>query len=209
MSGFTQDFQNDLQDLMRWRRDVRRFRTDPVDEALLRHCLDTFMLAPSVGLSEPWRIVRVESAAARAAALANFEAENARALAGYDGDKARLYSRLKLSGMRDAPVQLAIFCDESTTKGAGLGAATMPEMRRYSVVAAITQFWLMARAHELGVGWVSILDPAALTRDLDVPQNWSLVSYLCIGWPETTSDTPELELTGWEARRGTVPLETR
>jgi 5,6-dimethylbenzimidazole synthase len=209
MSDFTQDFQNDLRDLMRWRRDVRRFRTDPVDEALLRQCLDTFSLAPSVGLSEPWRIVRVETPQARAAALANFEAENARALAGYDGEKATLYSGLKLSGMRDAPVQLAIFCDESTPKGAGLGSATMPEMRRYSVVGAITQFWLAARALGLGMGWVSILDPLALSRDLDIPQNWSLVAYLCIGWPETQSDTPELELAGWEARRGTVPLETR
>ena len=209
MSDFTQDFQNDLRDLMRWRRDVRRFRTDPVDEAVLMQCLNTFPLAPSVGLSEPWRIIRLESGPARAAALANFKAENTRALSGYDGEKAALYSTLKLSGMQDAPVQLAIFCDEETPKGAGLGTATMPEMRRYSVVGAITQFWLMARAHGLGVGWVSILDPAALTRDLDVPEHWSLVAYLCIGWPETTSDTPELEITGWETRRPTLPIETR
>jgi 5,6-dimethylbenzimidazole synthase len=162
-----------------------------------------------VGLSQPWRIVRVNSPQARAAALANFEVENTRALSGYDGEKAALYSKLKLSGMQDAPVQMAIFCNESTSKGAGLGAATMPEMRRYSVVAAITQFWLMARAHGLGVGWVSILDPLALTRDLKIPDTWSLVAYLCIGWPETTSDTPELETTGWETRRDTLPIETR
>jgi len=209
MSEFTQDFQNDLRDLMRWRRDVRRFRTDPVDEALLRQCLDTFSLAPSVGLSEPWRIVRVESPQARAAALTNFVAENARALAGYNGDKAALYSGLKLSGMQNAPVQLAVFCDESTAKGAGLGTTTMPEMRRYSVVGAISQFWLTTRAHGLGLGWVSILDPAALTRDLKVPPAWTLVAYLCLGWPETTSDTPELETAGWESRCGTVALETR
>ncbi|VAV94009.1 Cobalamin biosynthesis protein BluB @ 5,6-dimethylbenzimidazole synthase, flavin destructase family [hydrothermal vent metagenome] len=209
MSNFTTGFQNDLRDLMRWRRDVRRFRTDPVDEAVLMQCLNTFPLAPSVGLSEPWRIIRINSPQARAAALANFKAENTRALSGYDGEKAALYSKLKLSGMQDAPVQLAIFCDESTPKGAGLGTATMPEMRRYSVVGAITQFWLMARAHGLGVGWVSILDPVALTRDLEVPEHWSLVAYLCIGWPETTSDTPELEITGWETRSPTLPIETR
>ncbi|RXV70242.1 5,6-dimethylbenzimidazole synthase [Roseovarius sp. A46] len=209
MSEFSIDFQADLLRLMRWRRDVRRFRTGPVDEAILRDCLATFTLAPSVGLSEPWRVIRVQSDAARAAALANFTAANATALDGYAGEKARLYSGLKLSGMQEAPVQLAVFCDEGTDKGAGLGAQTMPEARRYSVVGAITQFWLAARARGLGLGWVSILDPARLSQDLDIPQDWRLVAYLCIGWPETDSDTPELELAGWEDRRQDVPVETR
>jgi 5,6-dimethylbenzimidazole synthase len=209
MSQFSDDFQAGLRDLMRWRRDVRRFRPDPVDEVLLRGCLATFALAPSVGLSEPWRIVQVTSPTARAAALTNFETTNAHALDGYDGEKARVYSGLKLTGMREAPVQLAIFCDEATDKGAGLGTATMPEMRRYSVVAAITQFWLYARARGLGLGWVSILDPARLCQDLEVPDTWALVAYLCIGWPEEESAAPELELAGWEQRRHHVPMETR
>lgn len=209
MSEFSTDFQAELRDLMRWRRDVRRFRTDPVDEAVLQDCLDTFLLSPSVGLSEPWRVVRVRSVAARAAALANFRVANDRALAGYDGEKAMLYSTLKLSGMQEAPVQLAIFCDESTDKGAGLGAATMPETRRYSVVGAIIHFWLAARARGLGVGWVSIIDPALLSQDLDISRNWSLVAYLCVGWPEAASDTPELEQAGWETRRDALPIEER
>ncbi|SEK63952.1 5,6-dimethylbenzimidazole synthase [Roseovarius nanhaiticus] len=202
MSTFTPDFQARLADLMRWRRDVRRFRTDPVDEAVLTRCLDAFSMAPSVGLSEPWRIVEVVSDTARSAACANFEAANARALAGYEGERAQIYGTLKLSGMRDAPVQLAIYCDEETDKGAGLGAGTMPEMRRYSVVGAICHYWLAARAQGLGVGWVSILDPARLARDLDVPDGWDLVAYLCIGWPEADSLTPELETAGWEERTG-------
>ena len=209
MSRFTPDFQAGLIDLMRWRRDVRRFRTDPVDEAVLSACLDTFLLSPSVGLSEPWRVIRVESPAARKAALANYSAANDAALAGYDGERAQLYSRMKLSGMTDAPVQLAVFCDEGTDKGAGLGAGTMPEMRRYSVVTAIAQFWLAARARGVGVGWVSILDPATLARDLDIPADWHLVAYLCAGWPEDEKDTPELERAGWETRRRDVPLEIR
>ena len=199
-TGFSDAFRGDLDRLLRWRRDVRRFRTDPVEPALLDRCLATFNLAPSVGLSEPWRVVRVESAAARACALENFEAANARALAGYSGEKAKVYAGLKLSGMRDAPVQLAVFCDEETRKGAGLGAATMPEMRRYSVVAAITQFWLVTRAHGLGLGWVSILDPARLASDLEVPESWRLVGYLCLGWPEAEQVTPELQTAGWEER---------
>ena len=209
MSSFSTDFQTDLHDLMRWRRDVRRFRPDPVDEAVLRTCLDTFPLAPSVGLSEPWRVIRVTSAAARAAALSNFEAANARALAGYSGEQARLYADLKLSGLREAPVQLAVFCDDATPKGAGLGAATMPEMRRYSVVGAVTQFWLAARARGLGVGWVSILDPDQLCHDLDIDRDWRLVAYLCVGWPEETSLTPELESAGWDTRRNALLIEER
>ncbi|WP_294608665.1 5,6-dimethylbenzimidazole synthase [uncultured Roseovarius sp.] len=209
MSGFSQDFQNDLLDLMRWRRDVRRFRRDPVDEALLQECLATFRLAPSVGLSEPWRVIRLESDAARAAALANFTAANQRALDGYSGEKASIYSSLKLSGMQESPVQLAIYCDDSTAQGAGLGAGTMPETRRYSVVGAITHFWLAARARGLGVGWVSILDPLQLNQDLAVPEGWTLVAYLCVGWPESSNDTPELELIGWETRRDALAIETR
>jgi 5,6-dimethylbenzimidazole synthase len=209
VQDFDTAFQNQLTALMRWRRDVRRFRTDPVDEAMLRHCLDAFLLAPSVGLSQPWRLIRVQSDAARAAALTNFEAANAQALAGYSGDKAAIYAGLKLSGMREAPVHLAVWCDETTETGHGLGAKTMPEMRRYSVVASVMQFWLVARAHGLGVGWVSILDPMQLARDLSVPEGWRLVAYLCVGWPEAESETPELEKQGWEVRRDRLTVETR
>lgn len=206
---YDEGFRAELRDLMRWRRDVRRFRTDAVEAAVLDRCLSAFALAPSVGLSEPWRVISVETPAARAAVLANFETANAEALASYTDEKAALYAGLKLSGMREAPVQLAVFCDEETAKGSGLGAGSMPEMRAYSVVGAIALFWLAARAEGLGVGWVSILDPDRLAKDLDVPQSWRLVGYLCVGWPETQTDTPELETAGWEDRIPTLMLERR
>ena len=209
MRTFSQAFQEEFRDLLKWRRDVRRFRTDPVPEDMLAEALDAFRLAPSVGLSEPWRIVRVATPQAKAAALANFEAANAEALATFDGADADTYASLKLSGMREAPVQLAVFCDETGLKGKGLGRATMPEMLRYSVVSALTLFWLEARAKGLGVGWVSILDPDRLTRDLDVPADWSLVAYLCVGWPETVDKTPELEQLGWEDRSTTLEVLER
>ena len=209
MEQFSDEFRAGLADLMRWRRDVRRFRREPVEAALLQRCLDTFGLAPSVGLSEPWRICRVTSDTARAQAIANFKAANAKALQGYDGDKATLYASLKLSGMEDAPEHLAIYCDDATPKGSGLGAASMPEMRRYSVVSAITMMWLTARSLGLGIGWVSILDPARLNRDLAIPEDWSLVAYLCLGWPEEDSLTPELETRGWETRATALHIEDR
>ncbi|MCZ4258318.1 5,6-dimethylbenzimidazole synthase [Sulfitobacter sp. G21635-S1] len=209
MEQFSDEFRAGLADLMRWRRDVRRFRREPVEAALLQRCLDTFGLAPSVGLSEPWRICRVTSDTARAQAITNFKAANAKALQGYDGDKATLYASLKLSGMEDAPEHLAIYCDDATPKGSGLGAASMPEMRRYSVVSAITMMWLTARSLGLGIGWVSILDPARLNRDLAIPEDWSLVAYLCLGWPEEDSLTPELETRGWETRATALHIEDR
>lgn len=207
--AFDGAFRDQLAALMRWRRDVRRFRPDPVDDAALARCFTAFALAPSVGLSEPWRLLRVDSAPARAAALANFTAANAAALDGYAGADAERYATLKLSGMREAPVQLAVFCDETTDKGRGLGAGTMPEMRRYSVVSAIAQFWLAARAEGIGVGWVSILDPGQLAQDLDAPGHWRLVAYLCVGYPAQASDTPELEQLGWENRAADLMIETR
>ncbi len=197
---FDPGFRARLHELMRWRRDVRHFRTDPVAPDQLDRALDAFRLAPSVGLSEPWRIIRADSAAARSAVEANFTAANTAALQGYSGDKARLYASLKLAGLREAPVQLAVFCDEGTTKGAGLGAATMPEMRAYSVACAIACFWLALRAEGLGLGWVSILDAARLARDLDAPPGWRLIGYLCVGHPAEDHPGPELERVGWESR---------
>jgi 5,6-dimethylbenzimidazole synthase len=207
--NYDEAFRAELRDLMRWRRDVRRFRTDPIEAAVLNRCLSAFSLAPSVGLSEPWRVISVESAKARAAAIANYQSANAAALSGYSDEKAELYATLKLSGMQEAPVHLAVYCDEVTAKGSGLGAGSMPETRAYSVVGAITLFWLAARAEGLGLGWVSILDPDKLAVDLGTPPDWRLIGYLCVGWPEAEADTPELERAGWEARDASLWLERR
>lgn len=199
--SFSPAFQRELEGLFVWRRDVRRFLTDPVPEADVQRILDAMGSAPSVGLSEPWRVVRVESPTARAAMVSNFEDANADALAEQDDDKADLYASLKLAGLREAPLHFAVFCDEGSEKGSGLGAATMPEMRRYSVVCAVMQMWLMARSMGIGMGWVSILDPTRVSRDLAVPNDWSLVAYLCLGWPEENHLDCELERSGWEVRQ--------
>lgn len=157
--------------------------------------------APSVGLSEPWRLVRVESADSRANVIANFEAANAAALSIQEAGSRDAYAALKLAGLHDAPAHFAVFCDDATEQGKGLGAATMPEMRRYSVVCAVMQMWLAARAMGVGMGWVSILDPARLAQDLRVDRDWSLVAYLCIGWPVQDHLDCELERENWERRR--------
>ncbi|MGH8514801.1 MAG: 5,6-dimethylbenzimidazole synthase [Gammaproteobacteria bacterium] len=175
---FDHAFRDRLATLFAWRRDVRRFKADLVPAALIEELVRTAALAPSVGNSQPWRFVSVETHSAREAVIANFNACNAAALASYEGERAALYASLKLSGLREAPVHLAVFCDHAAEAGFGLGRKTIPETLDYSVVAAIHTFWLCARAENLGVGWVSIIDPAELSRKLDVPAAWKLIAYL-------------------------------
>jgi 5,6-dimethylbenzimidazole synthase len=197
---FEADFADRLTELFRWRRDVRRFRSDPINGQLIEELVALAALAPSVGHSQPWRFVAVEDAERRAAVIASFNRCNTAALAAHDGESAALYARLKLAGLQEAPVHLAIFCDTATDVGRGLGRMTMPETLCYSVVGAIQNFALAARARGLGVGWVSILNPCEVAGALDVPTEWRLIAYLCVGWPQEEHLDPELERHGWEAR---------
>jgi 5,6-dimethylbenzimidazole synthase len=198
---FNEGFRREFTELLTLRRDVRRFRRDPLPAGLIDEMLRLASLAPSVGFSQPWRWVSVESPERRAAIVANFRACNERALSEYEGDRAALYARLKLAGLVEAPVHLAIFVDPDTAVGHGLGRKTMPEMLAYSAVCAVHTLWLVARAHGVGMGWVSILDPGEVRRALDVPDTWELVAYLCVGYPEGESEQPELEREGWETRQ--------
>lgn len=198
---FDEAFRAKLHDLFVWRRDIRRFRPDALPDGTLDRLIAAACLGPSVGLSQPWRFVIVDDPARRQAVLDNFTACNADALASYDGAAAQRYAALKLAGLREAPAHLAVFADHATGVGSGLGRRTMPEMADYSVVAAVTTMWLAARAEGIGMGWVSILDPAAVTAALDVPSAWRLIGYFCIGRPERDDDRPELERAGWEYRR--------
>lgn len=197
---FDPAFRERLALLLAWRRDVRRFHSNPVPQRLIDELLDLAQFAPSVGNSQPWRIVSVESPQKRAAIRANFERCNAEALAAQCGERAELYARLKLAGLDAAPVQLAVFCDRSTTQGHGLGVRTMPETLDYSVVGMIASLWLAARAAGLGLGWISILDPAAAAHDLGAPAQHKLIAYLCLGWPCEEHDDPELARHGWQER---------
>jgi len=135
-------------------------------------------------------------AARRAAIRKCFEACNAEALATQTPDRAALYARLKLAGLDDAPC-----ADHAMAQGRGLGRATMPETLDYSVAIAIHTLWLAARAEGLGGGWVSILDPARVKAILEVPQAWTFIGHLCIGFSVAADDRPALEREGWEHRR--------
>ncbi len=197
---FSLEFREEFAALLRWRRDVRHFKTDAVDPSLLDDLLRQAMLAPSVGFCQPWRWVKVNDAGRRAAIVENFTAANLAAGARYEGEKAEQYWRLKLAGLVEAPVHLAVFADLDPAEGGGLGRQTMPETSRWSVVMAIHGLWLAAQAVGLGLGWVSILDASAVQTTLDVPGDWTLIAYLCMGWPAEPSDLPLLEREGWQER---------
>ncbi|HTV37943.1 MAG TPA: 5,6-dimethylbenzimidazole synthase, partial [Xanthobacteraceae bacterium] len=182
-------------------RDVRRFRRDPLPDGTLDGLIELACLAPSVGLSQPWRFVIVEDDARRAAIRRNFETCNQAALAAQEQERALLYARLKLAGLAEAPCHLAVFADRGTAQGRGLGRHTMPEMIEYSAVTAVHTIWLAARAQGIGMGWVSILDPQAVAAVLDVPAEWKFIGYFCLGYPQTDDTVPELEQSGWEHRR--------
>ena len=198
---FDRGFHERLLELFRWRRDVRHFRAEPVPAALLEQVIAVASLAPSVGLSEPWRLVMVDDPARRAAVRTNFEACNARALAAQADADVALYARLKLAGLDQAPCQFAVFCEPDPEQGRGLGRRTMPDATAYSAVMAVHTLWLAARALGLGLGWVSILDPMAVATVLDVPTRWTLIGYFCLGYPQAAAEAPELERLGWEHRR--------
>jgi 5,6-dimethylbenzimidazole synthase len=199
--AFDEIFRTRLRDLLVWRRDVRRFRREPLPAGVVDGLIELACLAPSVGLSQPWRFVVVDDEAVRAAIRRNFAACNAEALAAQDSGRAGLYARLKLAGLEEAPSHLAVFADRSTAQGHGLGRHTMPEMIEYSAVTAVHTIWLAARALGIGMGWVSILDPKMTAELLQVPAEWKFIGYFCLGYPLLDDTVPELEQVGWEERR--------
>ncbi len=196
--SFDDGFRARLLDLFRWRRDVRHFCREPLAAGLLDQLIGVADLAPSVGLSKPWRFVTVDEPARRATVRASFLASNAAALADQPAGRATVYAGLKLAGLDEAPCHLAVFAVPDPAQGGGLGRRTMPETVAYSAVMAVHTLWLAARAAGLGLGWVSILDPAQVHAALDVPADWSLIGYFCLGYPAAEDDTPELERAGWE-----------
>jgi 5,6-dimethylbenzimidazole synthase len=187
-----------LHDILRWRRDVRHFKTDPISQDVLEALRAAMALAPSVGNARPWRVLSVKSTGKRAAVRAIFEAENTRAAAHYTDAQAEAYARLKLAGLDAAPTQLAVFTLADPAAGHGLGRRTMPITLEHSTAMAIHTLWLAARAQNIGLGMVSILDPAAMETLFAVPEGWRFSAYLCLGHAEHEDDTPLLHRAGWQ-----------
>lgn len=190
-----------LADIIANRRDVRgnRFVSAPVSEEIIDKLLMAALHSPSVGFSQPWEFVVVRDEAIRSRISESFHEENMKALEQFQGEKAAQYQRMRLEGIKDTPVNIAVFYKPSS--GPVLGQTTMDEMGRYSVVCAIQNLWLMARALNVGVGWVSIVDPEKVRKTLEMPKNRQLIAYLCVGHVEEFLSQPELEQVKWEKRK--------
>ena len=184
--------------ILRWRRDVRHFLSDPVSDEILEMLQQAMAYAPSVGNSRPWRIFAVQSIKMREAVYDVFEKSNCDAANIYDPARARKYEKLKLEAIRTAPVQLAIFTETDPVEGHGLGRQTMATTLEQSTAMAVQNLNLVARSLGLGVGMVSILDPHAMKHLFSTPEHWNFSFYLCIGWPCFASDTPLLHENGWQ-----------
>ncbi len=189
-----------LENVLRWRRDVREFLPEAISESTLADIIAAAELAPSVGLSQPWRVVRVDDNIARSAIKANFETANARAYETYEDDSAHQYAKLKLAGFDTAPVHFAVYCEADPAQGKNLGRMTMPRSLEYSVVCMIHTLMLAAHVRGIGAGWVSILDPEEVNHALNAPSSWNFVAYLLLGFPKERSDIPGLMRSGWEMR---------
>ncbi len=195
---FTTHDAETLARILRWRRDVRHFRTVAVDEDTLDRLRRAMECSPSVGNARPWRVIQVNDPVLRRGVRDDFARCNIAAAAGYDEDRQRDYVQLKLAGLDTAPVQLAVFTVVDPAEGHGLGRQTLPETLRQSTAMAIHTLWLAARAENIGLGMVSIFDSRALEQLFNVPTGWEFSAYLCLGHPEFTDDLPLLHRVDWQ-----------
>ncbi|MFT6406765.1 MAG: 5,6-dimethylbenzimidazole synthase [Arenicella sp.] len=203
---FSTDEARLLEQIMTLRRDVRgnHFIDREISSSDIEKILHAGLLAPSVGFSQPWEFVVIRDQAIKKAIADDFERENNKAAKLFEDKQLDQYSRLKLEGILDTPVNIAVFYRPSQEPV--LGQTSMLDMGEYSVVCAVQNMWLMARAMNIGIGWVSILDAQAVKKTLNAPQQNKLVAYLCVGHVDEFLDKPELERLDWKQRKATDSL---
>ncbi len=201
MKEFSNSDSNVLQDIILHRRDVRgnRFLDRPIPKEALDKILFAAVHAPSVGFSQPWEFVIVRDQQKKSAIKASFNVAKKQEQQEFQGAKQNQYGKLKLEGIHEAPLNIAVFYKPSDHPV--LGQSKMKEAGLYSVVCAVQNMWLMARALNIGLGWVSILEPAKVKIILNAPQENQLVAYLCLGYVDYFYQNPELERRNWQQRK--------
>jgi nicotinate-nucleotide--dimethylbenzimidazole phosphoribosyltransferase len=185
------------------RRDIRRFRSDPVPDELLRRVLEAAHRAPSVGLMQPWRLILVRDASTRVAVHQLAQRERIRQADRFD-ERTRHFLDQKIEGVVDAPLGICVCCDHGDAGTEVLGRGTIPETDVYSTACAVENLWLAARAEGLGVGWVSFYRPDDMRALLGIPARVDPIAWLCVGWPDERPVRPGLESAGWSRR---MPLD--
>ncbi|MFK7049752.1 MULTISPECIES: 5,6-dimethylbenzimidazole synthase [Flavobacterium] len=198
---FSKEEANLLEEIILNRRDVRgnRFLDKTIDNDLLDKLLFSALHAPSVGFSQPWEFLIIKNKTVKEQIKQSFDEENHKAIACFQDEKQKEYIKLKLEGIIESPVNIAVFYKPSNNPV--LGQTSMPEMGLYSVVCAVQNMWLTARSLNIGIGWVSILNEEKVKNILNAPKENKLIAYLCVGYVDTFYTQPELELLRWEKRK--------
>ena len=197
--NFTDNDAAKLLKIIKARRDVRgnRFINKPIEEEKLSMILEAAISAPSVGYSQPWKFVIIEDEKIKNSLVENFTQENTKAKEIFK--EKDLYQELKLEGIKEAPINIAVLYEPK--EGEVLGMTSMKKMGEYSVVCAVQNMWLMARALNIGIGWVSILDEQKVLQTLQAPKNTQLIAYLCVGYVDEFYKESELKTLGWEREK--------
>lgn len=186
------------------RRDMRHFAGGQVPSEQLRRLLEAAHHAPSVGFMQPWRFIRVTDAVLRQRLHQAVEQERiatARAL----GEREEEFMRLKVQGLLEAAEVLAVALADGREKHV-FGRRTLPQMDLASAACAIQNLWLAARAEGLGLGWVSLFDPAVVAALLDLPPGAEPIALLCLGPVREFYAEPMLEQQGWARREALADL---
>ena len=206
MHKFTKDEIEVLKQIMFQRRDVRgnRFIDKEIENEILDELLTAANMAPSVGFSQPWKFVLVKSKEKRDNIYKEFEKENKKAKKIFKDSK--LYSNLKLEGIKESYINLAVLYEKPTKSI--LGQTSQSRMGEYSVVCAIQNLWLMARAYNIGVGWISILKPKNVKKILGIDKKYKLVAYLALGYVDEFLDEPELLKLKWEDKKSLKDIKS-
>ncbi|MCG8186259.1 5,6-dimethylbenzimidazole synthase [Tenacibaculum finnmarkense genomovar finnmarkense] len=201
MNKFTTENIETLEQIILARRDVRgnRFINTPISKEDLDKILFAGVNAPSVGFSQPWEFVVIKDLKIRNKIKDSFFEENEKAKTLFEGKKADAYTQLKLEGIVESALNIAVFYKPS--QHPVLGQTSMKEAGVYSVVCAIQNMWLMARALNVGLGWVSILNANKVKTILNAPDDRQLIGYLCLGHVDKFYENPELERLKWEKRK--------
>ncbi|MBI4971927.1 MAG: 5,6-dimethylbenzimidazole synthase [Candidatus Omnitrophica bacterium] len=183
------------------RRDVREgFLPKPIPEDVLTRILEAAHHAGSVGFMQPWNFIVIDNVLIKQRVKSIFLEENKQASQNYDGERKKLYESLKLEGILEAPINVAITCEHKRGGNHVLGRNTIPETDLFSTCCAIQNLWLAARSEGIGAGWVSIIDPEKVKKRLGIPDSVSLVAYLCLGYVKEFAAQPLLETIGWRSR---------
>lgn len=190
-----------LNEIMFHRRDVRgnRFIDKPLPNEIIDKILDAALMAPSVGYSQPWQFVVIEEKSIKQKVYNSFCEQTEYAASLFSDKKQQEYKKLKLEGIMEAAVNIAVFYQPSQEPI--LGQTSMNDMGRFSVVCAIQNMWLMARALNVGIGWVSIVEPEKVKDAVNAPKNSELIGYLCVGYVNEFLDEPELKKAAWDKQK--------